>query len=157
MKKIICILLVLMFALTITGCGVEIADENGPDDTSLATITEENIINLDLGAAGYSMSPGSDDENYMTTLTKFKGKEFSGVADLYTTNYIGKSDVTIDLTTIQVDSGNFLVCVVLDDEIVYEFNNEDMMQTCELKDIKGTLSVRIAGETAEFKTYLQVW
>ena len=157
MKKIVCLLLVLGFALGLTGCGPEIADENGPEDTSLATITEENIINLDLGASSFSVSPGTDEENYMTDLTMVKGKEFSGVTEIFTESYLFKTDVVVDLTTINVKSGNFLVCVVVDDEIVYKFDNEEMMQTCKIKDVKGTMSIRIAGETADFKTYLQVW
>lgn len=157
MKKILCLTLAMMFALTITGCGVEIPDENGPDNFNLATITVDNIVNMDLGASGYSVSPSSEDEDYMTNVTKIKGKEFSGVAELYQTNLIGKSDMTVYIDNISVESGNFKVLVLLDDEIVHEFNNQEMLQECELKDVKGTLSVRIAGETASFKCWMQVW
>jgi len=157
MKKVLCLILALMFALALTSCGVEIADENGPDDYSLATITDENIINLDLGASAYSVSPSSESEDYMTTTTKVKGSEFSGVAELYGTNLLGKSDLTIDLDGIAVKSGNFKMAVVLDGEIVYEFNNEDLMQTCELRDVNGYVSLVIAGETADFKCYVRVW
>lgn len=156
MKKVLCLLLALMFALTITGCGIEIADENGPDDTSLATITEENIINMDLGASSYSMSPSSEDENYMNSLTKFKGSEFSGVAEIYYTNFLGKSDVIVNLENIVVNSGNFKVVVLLNDEIVHEFNNEDMAQSFRMDDIKGYYSVRIVGESADFKAYMNI-
>lgn len=48
----------------------------------------------------------SDNEDYMAKMTKVKGKEFSGVAELYTTNYVGKSDVTVYLDNIEVESGN---------------------------------------------------
>ena len=50
-KKFFALLLALVLMLGFTACGVEIADTNGPDDYSLATITEENIINQDLGAS----------------------------------------------------------------------------------------------------------
>ena len=70
MKKILCLILALGFAVFAVGCGPEIADTNGPDDYSLAEITEENIINQDLGCSGYTVSPASDDENYMVKLTK---------------------------------------------------------------------------------------
>jgi len=40
---------------------------------------------------------------------------------------------------------------------VHQFNNQEMLQECELKDIKGTLSVKIAGETANFKCWMQIW
>jgi len=157
MKKVIIAIMILIMVLALTGCGVEIPDENGPDNFNLATITVGNIVNMDLGASSYSVSPSSEDEDYMTTMTKVKGKEFSGVAELYQTNLIGKSDMTVYLDNISVESGNFKVLVLLDDEIVHEFNNQEMLQECELKDVKGSLSVKIAGETADFKCWMQVW
>ena len=157
MKKILALILTLMFALALTGCGVEIPDENGPDDFNLATITVDNIVNMDLGCSGYSVSPGSEDDNYMFKTTKIKGKEFSGVDELYSTNLVGKSDITVYLNNISVESGNFKVLVLLDGEIVHEFNNQEMLQECELKDVNGHFSVRIAGETAKFKCWMQIW
>ena len=156
-KKVLSILLVLVFVLGFTACGVEIADNNGPDDYSLATITDENIINLDLGASSYSMSPGSEDDDYMTTMTKFKGSEFSGVAELYGINLLGKSDIEFDMGTIQVKEGNFRLMVVHDGEIVHDFDLEEMSQTFKLEDVNGYVSLVMAGETADFKFYIQVW
>ena len=155
-KKFFALLLALVLMLGFTACGVEIADTNGPDDYSLAIITEENIINQDLGASAYSMSPGSEDENYMTELTKFKGKEFSGVAQLYMTNYIGKSDVIVDVSNLTVNCGNFALFVLLDGEIVHEFKAGELMETFELRDIKGTFEIVMAGETADFKFWAAV-
>lgn len=157
MKKVLCLIMALGFAVMSLGCGVEIADSNGPDDYTLAEITEENIINKDLGASSYSMSPGSEDDDYMTSTTKFKGKEFSGVAQLYMANYIGKSDVSIDVSNLTVDSGNFALMVLLDGEIVHEFKHGELMETFEMKDIKGTFEIVMAGETADFKFWIQVW
>lgn len=156
-KKIIAIMLALVFVFGFTACGVEIADTNGPDDYSLATITDENIINKDLGASGYSMSPGSDSEEYMTTTTKFKGSEFSGVAELWGTNLLGKSDITIDVSSFVINEGNFRLMVLLDDEIVYEFNPDELMETCELRDVNGYVALVMAGETADFKFYAYAW
>ena len=157
MKKILCLLMAMGFAMMAVGCGIEpIEDTNGPDDYTLATITEENIINQDLGASAYSMSPGSEDENYMTELTKFKGKEFSGVTQLYMTNYIGKSDVIVDVSNLTVDAGNFALFVLLDGQIVHEFKVGELMQTFELRDIKGTFEIVMAGETADFKCWIAV-
>lgn len=157
MKKVLCLIMALGLAVMSLGCGVEIADSNGLDDYTLAEITEENIINQDLGASSYSMSPGSEDDDYMTSTTKFKGKEFSGVAQLYMTNYIGKSDVSIDVSNLTVDSGNFALMVLLDGEIVHEFKHGELMETFEMKDIKGTFEIVMAGETADFKFWIQVW
>lgn len=156
-KKLIAILLTLGCVFALTACGLEIPDENGPEDYSLATITEENLIQMDLGASAYSTSPGSDEDDYMYKLTKVKGKEFSGVVELWGTNLLGKSDQTVDLSTIQVDSGNFQLVATLDDEIVHVFDNEEMSQTYELRDANGYFAIRMAGETADFKFFIRVW
>ena len=47
--------------------------------------------------------------------------------------------------------------VLLDDKIVHEFNHEDLLQSYELRDVNGYVSVRMAGESAAFKYYIQVW
>lgn len=157
MKKIIlCLLLAMISVFSITACGIEIADSNGADDFSLAEITDENIINMDLGASGYSQSSYNEDGNNLEELTKFKAKSFSGVAEIYSTNLILKSDLVFDISTIQVDSGNFRLMVLVDDEIVHEFDLEEMSQSYELKDTKGAVSVRMAGESDKFKFYIQV-
>jgi len=156
-KKILVVVLAAVFVFSLTACGVEIADTNGPDDHSLATITEENIINKDMGCSAYSMSPGSEDEYYMEKITKFKGKEFSGVSQIYMTNYIGKSDVTIDVSTFSIQSGNFALMTLVDGEVVHEFKAGELRETFELRDIKGTFEIVIAGETADFKFWINVW
>ena len=157
MKKILCLILALGFAVFAVGCGPEIADTNGPDDYSLAEITEENIINQDLGCSGYTVSPASDDENYMVKLTKVKGKEFSGVSQIYLTNFIGKSDIIVDVSTYSLDSGNFALVALLDGKIVHEFKPGELTETFELRDVKGTFEIVMAGETADFKFWMQVW
>lgn len=156
MKRILCLIMVLGFAVLSVGCGVEIADNNGPDDCSLATITAENIIKQDLGSSGYAMSPGSEDDDYMEKTTKFKGKDFSGVAQIYMTGFLGKSDVCIDVSGLTVNSGNFALVVMLNDEIVHEFKVGELMETFELEDINGTLEIIMAGESADFKFWISM-
>ena len=41
MKKALCLILAMSFAIFAAGCGVEFEDTNGPDDYSLAQITDE--------------------------------------------------------------------------------------------------------------------
>ena len=156
-KKFFALLMVLVFILGITACGIEpIADNNGPDDYSLATITEENIINQDLGCSAYSCSPGSDSDEYMEEMTKFKGKEFSGVTRIYLANYIGKSDVDMEVYTLSVDSGNFALYAVLNGEIVHEFKIGELSENFRMEDIKGTFELVMAGETADFKFWIDM-
>ena len=156
MKKILCLIMALGFAVLAVGCGPEIADTNGPDDYSLATVTEENVVNQDLGCSSYTMSPGSEDDDYLDKVTKFKGKEFSGVTQLYMTNYLGKSDVTVDVSNLTVNSGNFALYVLLDGEIVHEFKIGELMETFEMEDINGTFEIVMAGETADFKFWMNM-
>ena len=152
MKKLTCLLFSILLVMSLTACGVEIEDTNGDDDYSLATITEENILKLDLGGSSYSTS-GDD----ITTGQKYSSKNFSGVVEIYTISLLGKSDIEIDLASIFVKKGNFKLVVVVDDEIVHEFDNEEMMQTFRLDDISGDVSIRMAGESASFEFYIQVF
>lgn len=126
-----------------------IADSNGPDDFSLQTITDENIINLDIGMTG-----GIDIRNDIIGdgLT-FSSDGFTGVYEVMHNNYIGNSDVNIRMTLLTVTEGNFRAVVVHNDEIIEElpFNTEDPFIDLWLHDINGTVSFRIAGESAAFR------
>ena len=59
-----------------------------------------------------------------------------------------RMDITI--TNLQVNSGNFKAVVLLDDEIVHEFRVNEMMETFTLEKPNGYVSIRIAGESADF-------
>lgn len=152
MKKLLCLTLSILLLLSLAGCDGGIEDTNGEDDYSLATITDENIINLDIGASGSSSSTTGD-----STLTKYSAQNFSGVEEIYMADYIFSSDVTINVTSMVLKEGNFRGVVLVDDEIVYDFDLEEMDQSCELHDINGTVSVRIAGESAAYEFYMEVW
>ena len=57
MKKALCLLAAVLLCFGVSGCGGEgYEDTNGADDFTLETITDENIINLDVGASGLSYS-----------------------------------------------------------------------------------------------------
>lgn len=101
MKRLLVFLLTVSFMLSLTACGIEIEDTNGPDDYSLETITDENIINMDLGASGSAAS--SDDASQVV---KYSSKNFSGVEEICFVNRIMASEVVIDLSTIMVKEGN---------------------------------------------------
>ena len=157
MKKGLCLLLALLLAVFAAGCGVEFEDTNGPDDYSLAQITDENILNLDVGAANYSQSPGPEDSEDLFRVTEFRSNGFHGVAEIYRTTLIGKSDLAIDVTNLQVSSGNYRLSVVHDGKIVHDFPLNEMMQTYELRDVNGDVSIVMAGEDADFYMSIQVW
>lgn len=157
MKKILCFILAMSFAVFATGCGVEFEDTNGPDDHSLTQITDENIINMDVGAANYTQKPGSDECSDLSRMVEFKSDNFNGVAEIYRTQLIGKSDLSIDVSNLQVSGGNYRLSVVQDDEIIYDFQLNEMMQTYELRDTNGDIAIRMSGESADFYMSIQVW
>ena len=52
MKKLLCFIFVISTCFMLAGCGTEYEDTNGADDYTLQTITDENIIHLEVGASG---------------------------------------------------------------------------------------------------------
>lgn len=153
MKKNLCCLLCAALLFSASGCSsVEIEDTNGADDYSLATITEENIINEDLGASGLSKSESSH-----TDLITYSSKNFSGVEEIYTSDYFMNSDVIIEVNTLSVTEGNLSLVVLLDDEIVHEFKAGELTETFEMEDVNGTVDIKIAGESAKFEFQMKVW
>ena len=131
------------------GAPSQITDTNGPDDFTLTTITDENIINRDIGSiGGPTISQGLIGDGYT-----FSAKEFSGVYEILYDNFIGKSDFQLDITNFVVTGGNFRMVVVHDDQIVAELT-PDMFVEYRLEDIKGTVSLRIAGESASFSFFM---
>lgn len=157
MKKVLCLILAAGFAVFAAGCGTEYEDTNGPDDYRLTQITDENIVNLDVGASNYTQKPGSDTSDNLSRVTEFKSKNFNGVAEIYRSWLVGKSDLTIDVTNLQVDSGNYALFVVQDGKIIYEFPVNEMLQTYELRDTNGDISIVMAGESADFYMSIEVW
>ena len=149
MKKIcthlLAFLLVLFFVFGGTGCTMEhIEDTNGADNYTLQTITDENIIHLDMGSLGVNESWDS-----ITNITTYSSKKFSGVYEIFGENVI-TNRYEIILNHARVDEGNFRMVVVINDEIVHEFVLNELTQSVVLTDVRGYLSLRIAGESAKF-------
>ena len=127
--------------------GIEhIEDTNGPDDYSLQTITEENIIKMDMGSIG---GPNISRGILTGDTVEFSAKKFTGVYEILYDNFIGKSDFQLDLTNYYIKGGNFKLVVVHDDEIVAELE-PGMLVEYRLEDVKGYVSLRIVGESASF-------
>lgn len=149
---IICIAAAVFVIVSMINDGCEhIEDTNGPDDYSLQTITDENICKLDMSSMGITESTST-----FSVGTKYSSSKFSGVYELYNTNYIFSSDATISIYDLSVTKGNFKLVVVVDDEIVHEFSLTEPNQEYIVRDVKGNVSVRVAGECAAFKFRLDV-
>lgn len=130
-----------------------IEDANGSDDRSLVTITDDNIRNLDLGAyqpigkSGAQLEVGGV---LVGTDLAFSSKEFSGVYEVLYNNYFPGSDFVLRLNYLQVRGGNFRMVVLHEGEIVADIEPSDEPIELMLEDIGGTVSLRIAGESADY-------
>ena len=123
-----------------------IEDTNGPDNYNLTTITDQNIIKMDMGATGLSRSKGLLTGDIHT----FSSDKFTGVQEIMYNNYIFKSSDFFTIHNFEIYEGNLRMVVVLDDEIIAELE-PGMTVDYDFEDVKGTLSLRIAGESASFK------
>lgn len=151
-KRISCFILGAVLAFSLSGCGEQYEDTNGDDVFTLQTITDENIINLDLGASGITYS--ADDED---TLKVYSAKNFNGVEQIYSTGFLGKSDVSVYIGTMNVRSGNFKLVAINNDEIIYEFPLDAFNETFHFEDLEGDFAIHVAGESASFKFDMEVY
>lgn len=123
-----------------------IEDTNGPGDFSLQTITDEDIINLSIGSIG---GPEISRSALTGSTVEFSSEKFTGVYEILYDNYILPSDFVLDLTGYEIYDGNFKLVVVHNDEIVATLE-PDLFVDYLLEDVTGTVSLRIAGESASF-------
>lgn len=130
----------------ILGGTEHIEDTNGPDNYALQTITDENIIKMDVGAIG---GPKISRNVLQGSNVEFSSEKFTGVYEVLYDNFIGKSDFVLDMTGFEVKGGNFKMVVVHDDKIVATLE-PGMFVDYRLEDVTGTVSLRIAGESASF-------
>ncbi len=122
-----------------------IEDLNGDDNYTLQQITDLNIIKMDIGAKNIA-----EKTSVLSSLPEYSSKKFTGVYELYRTNIIAnRFDITI--YNLWVESGNLRVVLLLNDQIVHEFTLNELSQSFTLENPKGTVSLRVAGESANFE------
>ncbi len=145
LSGVVVIVFIAVFAVWMFSSDLEhIEDTNGTDNYSLQQITDSNIINMDMGALNIKESTG-----IIANTTSYSSDKFTGVAEIYKNNIIGnRFDITVNHA--QVNSGNFRMVLVHNDEIVHEFKLNELMQSYTLEKPNGTVSLRIAGESADF-------
>ena len=144
MKRIFALLLTLALALSLTACGsVKIEDTNGTDNFALNTITDQNILNLDLPSGGY----GTKTSGLLSKTVTHSGKDFSGVVEVLWTDMIA-GDFVLDLMDYTVTGGNFRMVVVNEDRIIADI--EPGTTQILLEGVKGRVALRIAGESAAY-------
>lgn len=153
LKDIAIIILAVAFiavaCIWIFSGGMEhIEDTNGPNNYALATITDENIINQDIGSLNFNM-----ETSLLNDGITFSSEKFTGVYEIFLTNYIVPSDLLIQLSNYQITAGNFKMVIVHNDEIIYTFE-PGLFPECYLQGLTGTVSLRVAGESAAFTFYM---
>ena len=142
------ILAVVVVVWLIVGGTKHIDDTNGADNYTLQTITDKDIIDMDMGSAGSfkrSKVVGSSME--------FSSEKFTGVDEILFDNFVGTSDFVINLTNYEIHGGNFKMVVVHNDKIVATLE-PGMFVDYRLENVTGTVSLRIAGESASFKFFM---
>lgn len=154
MKRYISIILTVCLVLTLSGCGTQYEDTNGIDDFSLQTITEQNIINMDIGASGLSYTKESLGD--VLHSSEYSSRNFNGVEQIYLTNFLLPSDISVYIGHMNVKQGNFTLVVLNNDEIIHEFALDTFGETFRFEDITGSFSIRVAGESAAFEFYIDV-
>ena len=121
-----------------------IEDTNGANNFALQQITDENIVQKNIGALNVGTKTNS-----ITNMTEIYSNKFTGVYEVLYTNLLGKSDFVLNIYDFKINSGNFKMVVVHDDEIVHTITPENADEFV-LEDISGTVSLVIAGESADF-------
>ncbi len=148
-KLIVLIAIVIIFvagSFLVFNSGIEhIEDTNGADNYSLQEITDDNIINMDTGALNLVKS-----NELFNDLPVYKSDKYTGVSEIYLTNLItNRFDITLYNT--YVNSGNLRIVLIYNDEIVHDFKINEVIQTYTLENVNGTVSLRVAGESADFE------
>ena len=98
----------------------------------------------DVGALNYRKHTGPLNDG-----VTFSSDKFTGVAEIMLTNFVLPSDFDLQVAGFHINSGNFRLVVVHNDEIVADLE-PDLFASCYLEDVTGTVSVVIAGESADF-------
>lgn len=151
LKKILApvaaVVLIAVAVILFMGNDLEhIEDTNGPDDFTLQVITDENIQNLDVGA----LNVGQHSDLLGGDTVTYTSKKFTGVYEVFHENIItNRYEITVNHA--RVDAGNFKMVLCVNDEIVHEFKLNELTQTYVLENVRGTISLRIAGESADFQ------
>lgn len=148
MKRLF-VLIIMVFCLALTSCNVgHIADTNGDEDTSLSTLTKEDIFTY-----RNSVSFG--------TVSKNNSKEFSLTCKKLSGNYLVKTitpngrnlSITVAST---VSKGNAYIALIKDGQVVEEINNNG--QNVYITGYTNSeIELRVLGESCEFEIKVYIF
>ena len=129
-----------------------VEDSNGENDTSIATIKEEEIIDyLSRGSLGMGVTKKDVKiAGWQLGGVKFHSKKFSGVEPLLRTDIIYTGGFDLNIYDYKIDGGNFRLYVLNEGKIIDVLEpTEDFKHHYE--DIKGEFTVVAVGECANFE------
>lgn len=126
-----------------------IPDCNGPEDYALATLTDAELLALDSEPTWLMSVKDKTHELQYRAGTAVASKNFSGVYELFRTNYAEPTDFEMNVRGFNLYGGNFKMAVVNNGEVIAEIE-PGLYSKCALPGLTGEVSLRIAGESAEF-------
>ena len=139
-KQLLILSLLLCLVLLLTGCK-SYKDTNGPDDYSLQSLTEGDILK-----GGSSTKIGSV-SSQINNKYKVSVKTLHGVDTLET--FSGKGSYQIELSW-TVSKGNARLVLCTDKEILHDFTVNEAGQTYSFRNDGSKVYLRIAGEDCGF-------
>jgi len=130
-----------------------IPDLNGAEDYSLATLTDTELLSSDIDSTWLTSVTGKTHENQFRTGTLISSRKFSGIYELFHTNYTVPTDFQMNVRGFNVREGNFKLYVINNGKIIAVIEPE-IYRKCTLPAVTGDISVRIAAESADFTLLL---
>lgn len=129
-------------------CGINnlnhIEDINGEDDYSLNTLTEKEVLTKNPHALFFKSLTTEKNKKF-----KFSCEKFSGVSDIISYNLNENNDYLF-IVNATINSGNGEILVYKDGKRIASID-WSLNQEIKLENIKGKISFRIAGESANME------
>ena len=128
--------------LLLTSCSFgHIKDKNGKDDYSIATISEEEMINgSNYVALGFFST-------HIFSTANCNSKKFSGVKTIATVNIESENENIV--ITSSVTSGNFMLIFVKDEVIEVKAYANSLINVSKAS-MNGLYEIKVVGESASF-------
>lgn len=139
---------VILVVMLFLGNGVEhIEDTNGAEDFSITTITDEQILAINCESVGM----GKKSSIFSGDTVTYYSNKFTGVYELYYTEVLASTGMSITVNHAEVTAGNARIVVIMEGEIIHDFALNELTQTYLIENPKGRVSLRIVGESAAFE------
>ena len=140
MKKILSIFTLLALLLSLASCS-HIEDTNGPDDYSLVSLTDEDILAKERVIKRLSKRSSNGDT------TTYEVKRISGVEDILVFSADRNELLTLDVT-VTATEGNLKVALIHSDEIIETIPINGGEHTVKIENFEGRFYLRLAAESA---------